>query len=44
MGNAYYWKVTFVLLGFLDQNFIMTNLVGVVISRLFRNFDERAVG
>ena len=38
-----FWKVTFLLLVFLDQNFVVTNLVGVVISRLFRNSDERAV-
>jgi hypothetical protein len=31
------------LLAFLDQNFIGTNF-GVVISRLFGNYIERAVG
>jgi hypothetical protein len=37
-------KSNLLLLAFLDQNFVMTNLVGIVISHLFRNFDVRAVG
>ncbi len=36
-------KSNLLLLAFLDQNFIGTNF-GVVISRLFGNYIERAVG
>jgi hypothetical protein len=43
-GQCVFRKSNLSVISFSDQSLIMTNLVGFVISHLFRNFAERAVG